>query len=152
MTQNEIAGRNADEARKQSLAHAQHVQELKRKIAAVELKKQTAGQVPEEVGQRLQRLQKQVDDAAERFVHGLWSNVHSARVVAIDFTSSDAVAYFQYDTITAKLPELVDRFMSRDMRGSRMDAAHVAAIVATCDIELAALRQELAKLGMEAGT
>ena len=145
LTQNQLAGIQADKKRAAELSKAQTVTELRRRLAGIETEVRNLEQIDEATGVRLRNIQSSFEVAAERFVTRLWTDVGSRRAVRIDLADGDALAFFLRDSILEKLPGLVDRITSKS--GTSTPALDAVASLSALHAEAATLRRQLADIG-----
>lgn len=118
---------------------------LRQTIADAERRKVAPIFANEDVETTFNSMKARVENLAAEYENRLWHDLQGGRKYPLDLASEAAVAFFNLDSIIAKLPGLADRINSRSGRGSGIYEEKRAAVVAECEATIAEARAKLDK-------
>lgn len=148
---NSVEAKDAAErlARREQTDRVTLIGVLQRTIADAERRKVAPIFSSESAETTFQGMHGNVEQLAAEYQNRLWQARQSGRGCQLELSSDQAIAYFFGDIIIAKLPALADQINSRDGRGSGINEAKRAAVVAECDATIADAKARLAELTVQ---
>lgn len=148
---------NAVEAREASFRAAEqdHTERvrmigvLQRTIADAERRKLAPIFANEDAETTFRSMKTKVENLAAEYENRLWHERQGGRKYPLDLASEAAIAFFNLDSIMAKLPGLADRINSRNGRGGGIYEEKRVETIAECEATIANAKAKLAELTVQ---
>lgn len=140
----ESAERKANQEHAERVMQIQHLQQI---IADAERRKVDPVFANEDAETTFKSMKVRIENLAAEYENRLWHDRQGGRKYPMDLASESAIAFFNFDTIIAKLPGLADRMNSRSGRGSGIFEEKRAETIAECEATIAEAKAKLEVIG-----